>query len=83
MTITPVTLREARTYVDAVHRHRRAPQGGLFAIGVSDGASIIGVVIVAGFKLVGSVKGRSWDTPSRPRVDTHPTQDKIRWEVIA
>lgn len=23
------------------------------------------------------VKGRSWDTPSRPRTDKHPTEDKI------
>lgn len=28
------------------------------------------------------VKGRSWDCPSRPRVDRHPTQDKIRWESL-
>lgn len=37
----------------------------------------------AGWKIVGKVKGRSWDTPSRPRVDRHPTQNKIRWEVSA
>lgn len=37
----------------------------------------------AGWKIVGQVTGRSWDTPSRPRVDRHPTQDKIRWEVVA
>lgn len=23
------------------------------------------------------VKGRSWDTPSRPRTDKHPTEDKV------
>lgn len=27
------------------------------------------------------VRGRSWDTPSRPRVDRHPTEDKIRWRA--
>lgn len=35
----------------------------------------------AGWKVVGEVKGRSWDTPSRPRIDLHPTQNKLRWEV--
>lgn len=34
----------------------------------------------AGWRVVGEVKGRSWDTPSRPRVDTSPQQDKLRWE---
>jgi hypothetical protein len=41
-----MTLREAREYVTRVHRHHRAPQGGLFAIGASDGEQIVGVVIV-------------------------------------
>lgn len=35
----------------------------------------------AGFKVVGQVSGRSWSCPSRPRVDTHPLQDKLRWEM--
>lgn len=35
----------------------------------------------AGWREVGSVRGRSWHCPSRPRVDRHPTQKKIRWEV--
>lgn len=144
MTVIPMTLREARAYVDRVHRHHRAPQGGLFAIGAADGDAIVGVVIVgkpvarmndadftaevtrlatdgsrnacsllyaaawracramgyrrlitytlatepgtslraAGWRVVGEVKGRSWDTPSRPRVDKHPTQDKLRWEAV-
>lgn len=143
MTIVPLTLRDARSYVDRVHRHHRAPQGGLFAIGLADGADIVGCVIVgrpvaralddgwtaevtrlatdgsknacsmlyaaawraaramgyrrlmtytlatepgtslvaAGWRPVGEVRGRSWTTPSRPRIDRHPTQDKIRWEA--
>lgn len=40
-------------------------------------------VTAAGWRKVGEVTGRSWDRPSRPRVDKHPTQDKIRWEVCA
>jgi len=42
----PITLKEARQFVDNFHRHNKAPQGGLFAIGVSDGDRLIGVVIV-------------------------------------
>lgn len=37
----------------------------------------------SGWRTVGSVEGRSWSRSSRPRVDRHPTQDKIRWEVTA
>lgn len=37
----------------------------------------------AGWRVVGEVRGRSWDTPTRPRVDRHPTQDKLRWEAGA
>lgn len=143
ISVVPVTLREARAYVDQVHRHHRAPQGGLFAIGASDGAAIVGVVIVgrpvarmlddeytcevtrlasdgsrnvcsmlyraawraaramgyqrlvtytlasepgssllgAGFRLIGEAGGGSWDRPIRPRVDTHPTALKLRWEL--
>jgi hypothetical protein len=41
------------------------------------GASLRG----AGFKLIGTAGGGSWSRPSRPRVDTHPTQEKLRWEI--
>lgn len=37
----------------------------------------------AGWKLIGEVKGRSWDTPSRRRTDKHPTEDKLLFEVAA
>lgn len=35
----------------------------------------------AGWVVDGHVKGRSWDTPSRPRTDKHPTSDKTRWRA--
>lgn len=141
--LVPLTLKEARAYVDRVHRHHRAPQGGLFAIGLSDGSDIVGCVIVgrpvarmladgwtvevtrlatdgtpnacsmlyraawraaraigyrrlitytlpaeggaslrgAGFRLVGEAGGGSWNRTSRPRVDLHPEQVKLRWEL--
>lgn len=31
----------------------------------------------AGYRFLWRVKGRSWDTPSRPRTDKHPTEDKV------
>lgn len=37
----------------------------------------------AGWKLVGSTPGRSWSVPSRPRIDKHPLQPKLRWEMSA
>jgi L-amino acid N-acyltransferase YncA len=45
--LCPVTLREAFVYVEQNHRHHRAPQGGLFAVGVTaDGETICGIAIV-------------------------------------
>ena len=41
------------------------------------GASLRG----AGWKCVGKAGGGKWGRPSRPRVDTHPTQEKLKWIV--
>ncbi len=41
------------------------------------GASLRGV----GFECVGLAGGGSWNKPSRPRIDMHPLQQKIRWEI--
>lgn len=35
----------------------------------------------AGWRLIGEAGGGSWNVPSRPRVDKHPTQVKFRWEA--
>lgn len=35
----------------------------------------------AGWIPVARVSGRSWDAPSRPRTDSHPTVDKVRWQA--
>jgi hypothetical protein len=39
----------------------------------------------AGWKVLGEVKGRSWSTPTRPRVDKSKAQlqDKFCWETVA
>lgn len=47
--LSPVTLREARAFVDRHHRHHQAPQGGLFAVAIAEGEEAIepcGVAIV-------------------------------------
>jgi hypothetical protein len=38
-------------------------------------------VRAAGWKEVGATRGGSWNRPNRPRVDRHPTQQKIRFEM--
>lgn len=145
MTLTPITLREARAFVDRHHRHHPAPQGGIFAVAASVGGEVVGVAIVgrpvarmlqddwtaevvrlctlghrnapsmlygaawraaramgyrrlvtytlpeeggaslrgAGWKLIGEAGGGSWSRESRPRVDLHPMQTKLRWEMSA
>lgn len=37
----------------------------------------------AGFALVGQVGGGTWSRRERPRIDTHPLQEKLRWERSA
>lgn len=37
----------------------------------------------AGWRCVGEAGGGSWSRKERPRVDTHPTQEKLRWEATA
>lgn len=41
------------------------------------GASLRG----AGWRCLGEAGGGSWSRKDRPRVDLHPTQTKLRWEV--
>ena len=37
----------------------------------------------AGWRLIGSTSGDTWNRPnaSRPRIDTHPLQGKLKWEA--
>lgn len=144
MELQPITLKEARRFVDLYHRHHKAPQGGLFAIGLSERNIVIGVAIVghpvarmlqdgytaeitrlcvndgyynacsmlysacwraakamgykrlityilssengtslyaSGFKLIGEAGGGNWNRKGRPRVDTHPLEQKKLFEV--
>ena len=143
MIVTPISLTDAMLFIERVHRHHRAPQGGLFAVAVSEGEEVVGVAIVgrpvarmladgwtaevtrlatdghpnacsmlyaacwraaralgyrklvtyildtepgtslkaAGWICIGKTSGGSWDRVSRPRIDKHPLQTKMRWEV--
>jgi CBS domain-containing protein len=49
-----------------------------YTLATESGASLN----AAGWKCVGTAGGGAWSRPSRPRVDLHPTQTKIRWEAI-
>jgi hypothetical protein len=48
-----------------------------YTLSNESGASLRG----AGWRLIGEAGGGSWNCPSRPRVDKHPTQKKLRWEA--
>jgi hypothetical protein len=37
-------------------------------------------LLASNWKLVGSAGGGSWNSKSRPRVDTHPIGQKLLWE---
>ena len=50
-----------------------------FTLSTEPGTSLVG----AGWKCLGTAGGGSWSCPSRPRVDRHPLQLKLRWEVTA
>jgi hypothetical protein len=144
LTIVPVSITEARVFVETHHRHHPAPVGAKFAIGLAQGEDMVGVATVgrpvarhaddgwtvevtrvavldgvrngcsmlygacwraakamgyrklitytldtepgtslraAGWVVVGKSAGGSWSSPSRPRVDKHPLQGKLKWEA--
>lgn len=50
-------------------------RGITYILASENGASLR----AAGWVHLWDVRGRSWDTPSRPRTDKHPTEDKQAW----
>lgn len=52
---------------------------GTYILASEPGASLT----AAGWRLIGEAGGGSWSRDSRPRVDTHPTQGKLLFEVTA
>ena len=37
----------------------------------------------SGYRCIGEAGGGKWSRPSRPREDDHPTEVKLKWEVLA
>lgn len=52
---------------------------GTYTLADERGASLRG----AGWHLIGQRGGGSWSRDGRPRVDTHPTQTKLLWEITS
>jgi len=48
-----------------------------FTLKEESGASLRG----AGWRCLGAAGGGSWSRKDRPRIDTHPLQEKLKWEV--
>jgi hypothetical protein len=42
----PITISEAKIFVNNFHRHNKAPVGALFSVAASDGQNMVGVAIV-------------------------------------
>src|SRR5574340_61410 len=90
LTLTPITLREANAYVEQYHRHHQPARGCIACVAVADEEAVRGVAVVgrpvarlraAGWRCIGEAGGGSWSRRERPRVDTHPLQEKLRWEM--
>jgi len=52
---------------------------GTYILKSEDGTSLR----ASGWRLIGERGGGSWSSPSRPRVDQHPTERKLLFEVEA
>lgn len=46
LTLVPISIREAKRYVQHHHRHNPPPQGALFALGAEADGQLVGAVIV-------------------------------------
>lgn len=58
MVLQPITLRDARAFVAAHHRHHKAPQGGLFAVACANPEEVRGVAIIG--KPVARMNNDGW-----------------------
>lgn len=52
---------------------------GTYILATEPGTSLT----AAGWRQIAEVQGRSWTCQSRPRVDKHPTQDKLLFEAAS
>jgi hypothetical protein len=51
---------------------------GTYILASENGATLV----ASGWRLIGETGGGSWSSPSRPRIDKHPTQGKLLWEAV-
>ena len=40
-------------------------------------------LIAAGYKVIGETSGGSWSRDMRKRIDKHPLQEKLKWEICS
>jgi hypothetical protein len=52
---------------------------GTYILATEPGTSLM----ATNWRLIGETPGRSWSVPSRPRVDTHPLQKRLLFELAA
>ncbi len=52
---------------------------GTYILASEPGTSLM----ACNWRLVGKTPGRSWSVPSRPRVDSHPLQERLLFETTA
>ena len=50
-----------------------------YTLSTESGASLR----AAGFRDIGEAGGGRWSRETRPRIDTHPLQKKLKWEAVA
>jgi len=46
LVLQPITIAEAKRFVELHHRHHDAPTGALFALGLNEADEVIGVAMV-------------------------------------
>ena len=61
--IAPITLRQARAFVQEHHRHHHQPQGGLWAIALR-GNDLVGVAITVR-PVSGELQRKHWEARGR------------------
>ena len=52
---------------------------GTYTLATEPGTSLV----AAGWQLIAKRKERTWNTPSRPRIDRGPKGQKLLWEAEA
>lgn len=70
--LRPLTITAARAFVDAFHRHHKAPVSGLFAVGVETDGELIGVAIIGRPVARGNQDGYTAEVTRLAVLEGHP-----------